>query len=108
VGFAEFRQSAVARVGVGFDVEQIENRESLAFDGQMVPLDALAMNFTLKGEIAAQCRQRLAQAIVPRQAPPSRGPDAAPGVPEGPGRERACTGVADDRVHQQVLRDRGS
>ena len=42
VGFAEFRQSAVARVGVGFDVEQIENRESLAFDGQMVPLDALA------------------------------------------------------------------
>jgi len=39
---------------MGFDVEEVEHREALAFDRQMVPLNTLAMDFALQGEITAQ------------------------------------------------------
>src|SRR5438552_9079814 len=55
ISFAESRQAAVARVRMSLDVEQIEHSEALAFDRQMVPLNALAMDFALQVEITAQC-----------------------------------------------------
>jgi hypothetical protein len=68
-GRAELGELCVADISVFRDVEQVEHREGHTLYAEMVPLDALTVNFSLQGEVAAKGGQRLANTMFPCYTP---------------------------------------